>query len=220
MKKIDIINAICELQNNIPRTLLAKKVFTKSKLEDLYRRLINNEEYKECLSLDNLKKNVKKKKPVRIVEFSDSDEEVEDVEEKVEKVIEDKVEKVNEDKVENVIEDKVEKEVIDEDDELPSVMPLLVRQNANVPQKINKIKIKKEIKNMLVGFIRDVKDLLMEYKVNFDKDYLIDRYNLLLRDQEEIYQDYLENIEADDSMYNYVADLLSVHTAKIERIVN
>lgn len=213
MKKGDIINAICELQNNIPRTLLAKKVFTKSKLEDLYRRLVNNEEYKECLSLDNFKKNVKKKKAVRIVEFSDSDEEVEDVEEKVEKVIEDKVKK-------EVIEDKVEKEVIDEE-ELPSVMPLLVRQNANVPeQKINKIKIKKEIKNMLVGFIKEVHNLLLDYKVSRDKDYLIDNYNLLLRDQEEIYQEYLENIEADDSMYNYVADLLSVHTSKIERLVN
>ena len=211
MKKGDIINAICELQNNIPRTLLAKKVFTKSKLEDLYRRLINNEEYKECLSLDNLKKNVKKKKAVRIVEFSDSDEEVEDVEEKVEKVNEDKVEKVNEDKVENV--------VIDED-ELPKEAPKLVRQNADVPPKINKIKIKKEIKSMLVPFVKEVQNLLLEYKVNRDKDFLIDNYNLLLRDQEEIYQEYLESIEADDSMYNYVADLLSVHTSKIERLVN
>ena len=66
----------------------------------MYRRLVNNEEYKECLSLDNLKKNVKKK-PVRIVEFSDSDEDIEDVEEKVE----------------NVIENKVENVVIDEEDE-------------------------------------------------------------------------------------------------------
>jgi len=207
MKKSDIINAICELQNNIPRTLLAKKVFTKSKLEDLYRKLVNNEEYKECLSLDNLKKNVKKK-PVRIVEFSDSDEEVEDVEEKV---VEDKVKK-------EVIEDKVEKEVIEE--ELPKEAPKLVRQNANVPPKINKIKIKKEIKSMLVGFIKEVHNLLLDYKVSRDKDYLLDNYNLLLRDQEEIYQDYLENIEADDGMYDYVADLLSVHTAKIERLVN
>ena len=207
MKKSDIINAICELQNNIPRTLLAKKVFTKSKLEDLYRKLVNNEEYKECLSLDNLKKNVKKK-PVRIVEFSDSDEEVEDVEEKV---VEDKVKK-------EVIEDKVEKEVIEE--ELPKEAPKLVRQNANVPPKINKIKIKKEIKSMLVGFIKEVHNLLLDYKVSRDKDYLLDNYNLLLRDQEEIYQEYLESIEADDSMYNYVADSLSVHTSKIERLVN
>jgi hypothetical protein len=85
---------------------------------------------------------------------------------------------------------------------------------------VNKIKVKKEIKNMLVGFIKEVKELLFEYKSNRDKDFLEDNYNIILKDIEEIYQDYLENIEAPDEIYNYVADLLSVHTGKIERLLN
>ena len=86
--------------------------------------------------------------------------------------------------------------------------------------KLNKIKVKREIKELLIPFIKEVKDLLFEYKGNRDKDYLEDNYNILLRDQEEVYQEYLEGIEADDSLYNYVADLLSVHTSKIERLLN
>ena len=108
-------------------------------------------------------------------------------------------------------------------------MPQLVRQNATVPvqepvvekkPKFNKIKVKKEIKNMLIPFIKEVKDLILEYKANRDSDYLLDHYNLLLRDQEEIYQEYLQSVDAPDDIYNYTADLLSVHTGKIERLVN
>ena len=207
MKKADLINAICEIQPNIPRTLLSKKEFAKKNLEKIYKHLVNGEDYKYLLDEDLARKKSRqkpkeKKKPV-IIEFSDSDVE------------------------EEVVEKKQEPKKVEEE-ELPPPAPL-VRQNAEMVQepveekkqsKLNKIKVKKEIKNMLVGFIREIKDLVLEYKGNRDKDYLEDNYNILLRDQEEIYQEYLESIGADDSLYNYIADLLSVHTGKIERLLN
>ena len=213
MKKSDLINAICEMQPNIPRTLLSKKEFPKTSLEALYKRLVNGEEYKDLLDEDLARKkgrrknnnNKKEKKKQVIIEFSDSD-----VEEEVEKVEEKKQEPI-----------QVE--------ELPQAMPQLVRQNANVPvqepieekkSKFSKIKVKKEIKNMLIPFIREIKDLVLEYKANRDVDYLLDHYNILLRDQEEIYQEFLQSVDAPDDIYNYAADLLSVHTGKIERLVN
>ena len=215
MKKSDLINAICEMNSTIPRTLLSKKEFPKKTLEDLYKRLVNGQEYADLLDEDLARKKSRrkpkekpKKKQVKIIEFSDSDVEEEEVEEKAPPP-------------------KVEEHVVEE--ELPQTMPPLVRQNANVPvqehveekkPKLNKIKIKKEIKNMLIPFIKEVKDLVLEYKANRDVDYLLDHYNLLLRDQEEIYQEYLQSVDAPDDLYNYTADLLSVHTGKIERLVN
>jgi len=215
MKKSDLINAICEMNSTIPRTLLSKKEFPKTSLEALYKRLVNGEEYKDLLDEDLARKKSRrkpkekpKKKQVKIIEFSDSDVEEEEVEEKAPPA-------------------KVQEPIVEE--ELPKVMPRLVRQNANVPvqepieekkPKLNKIKIKKEIKNMLIPFIKEVKDLVLEYKANRDVDYLLDHYNILLRDQEEIYQEYLQSVDAPDDLYNYTADLLSVHTGKIERLVN
>ena len=214
MKKSDLIKCIVQMQPNIPSALLSKKEFPKKTLEVLYKRLVNGEEYKDLLDEDlarkkNRRKPKEKKKEVKIIEFSESDvEDEEEVEEKAPPA-------------------KVEEPVVEE--ELPKVMPQLVRQNASVPvqepvvekkQKFNKIKIKKEIKNMLIPFIKEVKDLILEYKANRDSDYLLDHYNLLLRDQEEIYQEYLQSVDAPDDIYNYTADLLSVHTGKIERLVN
>lgn len=214
MKKSDLIKCIVQMQPNIPSALLSKKEFPKKTLEVLYKRLVNGEEYKDLLDEDlarkkNRRKPKEKKKEVKIIEFSESDvEDEEEVEEKAPPA-------------------KVEEPVVEE--ELPKVMPQLVRQNATVPvqepvvekkQKFNKIKIKKEIKNMLIPFIKEVKDLILEYKANRDSDYLLDHYNLLLRDQEEIYQEYLQSVDAPDDIYNYTADLLSVHTGKIERLVN
>lgn len=214
MKKSDLIKCIVQMQPNIPSALLSKKEFPKKTLEVLYKRLVNGEEYKDLLDEDlarkkNRRKPKEKKKEVKIIEFSDSD-----VEEEVE---------------EKAPPPKVEKPVVEEEEELPKVMPQLVRQNATVPvqepvvekkPKFNKIKVKKEIKNMLIPFIKEVKDLILEYKANRDSDYLLDHYNLLLRDQEEIYQEYLQSVDAPDDIYNYTADLLSVHTGKIERLVN
>jgi len=213
MKKSDLIKCIVQMQPNIPSALLSKKEFPKKTLEVLYKS-VNGEEYKDLLDEDlarkkNRRKPKEKKKEVKIIEFSESDvEEEEEVEEKAPPP-------------------KVEEVVVEE--ELPKVMPQLVRQNASVPvqepvvekkQKFNKIKVKKEIKNMLIPFIKEVKDLILEYKANRDSDYLLDHYNLLLRDQEEIYQEYLQSVDAPDDIYNYTADLLSVHTGKIERLVN
>ena len=211
MKKSDLINAICEIQPNIPRTLLSKKDFPKSVLMDLYKRLVNGQEYADLLDEDLTRKKSRqkpkeKKKQIKIIQFSDSDLDDEEPE---------KVEKKNQ-------------EDVQVQEELPAPAPL-VRQNAIVPVQepvvekkptLNKIKVKKEIKELLIPFIREVKDLVLEYKGNHDKDYLEDNYNILLKDIEEIYQEYLEGIEADDSLYNYVADLLSVHTGKIERLLN
>jgi len=213
MKKSDLIKCIVQMQPNIPSALLSKKEFAKANLEALYKRLVNGEEYKDLLDEDLARKkgrrknnnNKKEKKKQVIIEFSDSD-----VEEEVEKVEEKKQEPI-----------QVE--------ELPQAMPQLVRQNANVPvqepieekkSKFSKIKVKKEIKNMLIPFIREIKDLVLEYKANRDVDYLLDHYNILLRDQEEIYQEFLQSVDAPDDIYNYAADLLSVHTGKIERLVN
>ena len=211
MKKSDLIKCIIQMQPNIPSALLSKKEFPKSSLENLYKRLVNGEEYADLLDEDLARKKGRRKqkeKPKKkqvIIEFSDSDVEEEDEEKKVPlpKVV--------------------------QEEELPQAMPPLVRQNATVPvqehvvekkPKFNKIKIKKEIKNMLIPFIKEVKDLILEYKANRDSDYLLDHYNLLLKDQEEIYQEYLQSVDAPDDIYNYTADLLSVHTGKIERLVN
>ena len=141
MKKSDLINAICEMNSTIPRTLLSKKEFPKTSLEALYKRLVNGEEYKDLLDEDLARKKSRrkpkekpKKKQVKIIEFSDSDVEEEEVEEKAPPA-------------------KVQEPIVEE--ELPKVMPRLVRQNANVPvqepieekkPKLNKIKLRKKLR--------------------------------------------------------------------------
>ena len=207
MKKSDLIKCITQMQSNIPVALLSKTDFPKKKLEELYKRLVNGEKYADLLDENfsrkksNRKSKPEKKKPVKIIEFSESDVE-EEVEEKAPPPTVEKPVKVEEPKkvvafVEPVAQPVVEKK-----------------------PKLNKIKVKKEIKQLLLPFLKEIKDLLFEYKTNRDKDFLLDNYNILLKDQEELYEEYLHTIDAPDETYNYTADLLSVHTNKIERIVN
>lgn len=210
MKKSDLIKCITQMQSNIPVALLSKTDFPKKKLEELYKRLVNGEDYKDLLDQDltrkksNRKSKPEKKKPVKIIEFSDSDVE-EEVEEKKQEPTVDESVKVEEPKVVAFVE---------------PVAKVVEKPVEEKKPKLNKIKVKKEIKQLLLPFLKEVKDLLFEYKTNRDKDYLLDNYNILLRDQEELYEEYLNTIDAPDEIYNYTADLLSVHTNKIERIVN
>jgi len=206
MKKSDLIKCITQMQSNIPVALLSKTDFPKKKLEELYKRLVNGEKYADLLD-ENLsrkksqrKSKPEKKKPVKIIEFSDSDVE-EEVKEKAPPPTVEKTVKVVEPKVVAFVEQVAQ--------------PVVEKK-----PKLNKIKVKKEIRQLLLPFLKEVKDLLFEYKTNRDKDYLLDNYNILLRDQEELYEEYLNTIDAPDEIYNYTADLLSVHTNKIERIVN
>ena len=207
MKKSDLIKCITQMQSNIPIALLSKKEFPKKSVEELYKRLVNGQDYKDLLDENlsrkkpNRKSKSEKKKPVKIIEFSESDVEEEVEENKAPPSTVDESVKVNEPKVVAFVE--------------PVVEPVVEKK-----PKLNKIKVKKEIKQLLLPFLKEVKDLLFEYKTNRDKDYLLDNYNILLRDQEELYEEYLHTIDAPDDIYNYAADLLSVHTNKIERIVN
>jgi hypothetical protein len=207
MKKSDLIKCITQMQSNIPVALLSKTDFPKKKLEELYKRLVNGEKYADLLDENfsrkksNRKSKPEKKKPVKIIEFS-SDSEQDDTEEtKAQPPTVEKPVKVEEPKVVSFVE--------------PVAQPVVEKK-----PKLNKIKVKKEIKQLLLPFLKEIKDLLFEYKGNRDKDFLLDGYNLLLRDQEELYEEYLNTIDAPDEIYNYTADLLSVHTNKIERIVN
>ena len=117
----------------------------------------------------------------------------------------------------------------DEDmEELPKEAPILKRQNAIVtPQyveeqkpKYNKTKIKSELRKMLCSFVEDIKKLLNDFKGNRDKDFLADNYNIILSDQEEIFIDFLEDVEADDDLFNYASSLLEPHSRRINRLVN
>jgi len=149
-----------------------------------------------------------KKKPVKIIEFSDSDVEEGEENKAPPPTVEESV-NVQEPKVVAFVEQAVQ-----------PVAKVVEKPVVENKPKLNKIKVKREIKELLLPFLKEVKDLMFEYKGNRDKDYLLDGYNILLKDQEELYEEYLHSINAPDDMYNYTADLLSVHTGKIERIVN
>ena len=89
-----------------------------------------------------------------------------------------------------------------------------------VKPKYNKTKIKSELKKMMVSFAEDIKKLLNDFKGNRDKDFLADNYNIILADQEELFIDFLEDVEADDDLFNYATSLLEPHSRRINRLVN
>lgn len=120
----------------------------------------------------------------------------------------------------------------DEDltDELPEDPPVLSRQNAEieinetpnvspvVSPKVNKNIIKKELKHITDEFNVDIKKLVNDFKEHQDKDLLVDRYNILLRDIEEVILEYLENVNADDLLFQYATAILDISTKFIERL--
>lgn len=115
-----------------------------------------------------------------------------------------------------------------DEDELPTEVPVLRRQDAimspkyieEVKPKYNKTKVKAELKKMMVSFVEDIKKLLNDFKNNRDKDFLADNYNIILADQEEVFIDFLEDVEADDDLFNYATSLLEPHSMRINRMVN
>ena len=115
-----------------------------------------------------------------------------------------------------------------DEDQLPTEVPVLRRQDAimspkyieEVKPKYNKTKIKSELKKMMVSFAEDIKKLLNDFKGNRDKDFLADNYNIILADQEEVFIDFLEDVEADDDLFNYATSLLEPHSRRINRMVN
>jgi hypothetical protein len=115
-----------------------------------------------------------------------------------------------------------------DEDQLPTEVPVLRRQDAimspkyieEVKPKYNKTKVKSELRKMMGSFAEDIKKLLNDFKNNRDKDFLADNYNIILSDQEEIFIDFLEDVEADDDLFNYATSLLEPHSRRINRMVN
>lgn len=104
-------------------------------------------------------------------------------------------------------------------EELPPPAPVLKRQNAETkPSSI--IQLRKQLREMTHPFSLEVKNITMEFKQTGDKDLLLHQYEILLHDTEEMLNEYLSSIDAENALYNYSADLLEIHSRFIDRIAS
>ena len=211
-----MIAEIVKISPSFPVSMLKKKNIKKSVVEEVYKHvldggndwisIINNSTKKKKIG-GSLSKDTDKprppprqpieKKKVQIIDFTDSEDSDTEIDE-------------------------------DMEEELPKEAPVLKRQDAIIsPGYIeaikpvyNKTKVKSELRKMMLPFLDDIKKLLNDFKGNRDKDFLADNYNIILGDQEELFIDFLEEVEADDELFNYASSLLEPHSKRINRLVN
>lgn len=103
-----------------------------------------------------------------------------------------------------------------DEEELEALPPL---QREEPKPKLNIIKIKQQIREEMKIFIDDMKNILHDFRQTNDKNFLADNYNILLRDQEERFFHFLEDLQAPETLYKYADSLLQPHTNRINRLV-
>lgn len=239
MNKAQLIEKILETNPQLTKKALTK--CKKAELEEMYNTLQLQEQQADTEKLEENKETKKSMNNKSIIEFSSfSDSETEEEEENKDAIEDHNVSMsiIKVKKNEDVIEDH--KELEKELEELPEEPPKLTRQNAMTKsvefdninelealpplqrqqtQKLNIPKIKQQLRGEMKIFIEDMKNLLHDFRQTRDKDFLTDNYNLVLRDQEERFLEFLENINAPDVLYNYAHSLLQPHTNRINRLV-
>ena len=237
MNKAQLIEKILEINPQITKKALTK--CKKAELEEIYNSL-QLQKQKADTEKKETKKSMNNKSIIEFSSFSDSDTEEEN--EENEENVSMSVVKVM--KNENVTSDEDFEDVIEDHKDLPKEPPKLTRQNAMTKSvefddinelvalpplqrqetiqekpKLNIPKIKQQLRGEMNIFIEDMKNLLHDFRQTRDKDFLTDNYNLVLRDQEERFLEFLEGINAPDVLYNYAHSLLQPHTNRINRLV-
>ena len=102
-------------------------------------------------------------------------------------------------------------------EQLPPSDPVLKRQDAMCFKK-TEADYKKELRHMTRGFTADVKQITTEFRSHKDTNTLLHEYEIVVRDTEDMLNDYLTKINASDDLYNYVADILDISNRFIERL--
>jgi len=245
MNKTQLIE--CILQTNPQMTHKALSKCKKKELDEMYNTLQNHEKNVEEEN-KQIEKVERKKTIIEFSSFSDSEEEEEEVERNEEEQknnVSMSVIKVN--KNENISSDEELEELPKEppkltrqnamtssvmfdrieelqreynefnDDEPLEVLPPLQREKPK--PKLNIIKIKQDLKAEMKLFIDDMKNILYDFKQTKDRDFLADNYNILLRDQEERFFHFLEDLQAPETLFKYADSLLQPHTNRINRLV-
>ena len=188
MKKDELLKYICKIQPTADIKQLKK--CKKAELDELYTRLKSN--------VKSSSPKQTKRKHTELIDFSISDDEEYLTDELPEEPT-------------VLSRQNAEIEIIETPTPSPVVSPV-------VSPKINKNIIKKELKHITDEFNVDIKKLVNDFKEHQDKDLLVDRYNILLRDIEEIILEYLENINADDLLFQYATAILDTSTKFIQRL--
>jgi hypothetical protein len=197
MKKDELLKYICEIQPTADIKQLKK--CKKAELDELYTRL------KSDVKSSSPKQT--KRKHTELIDFSISDDEEDLTDELPEESS--VLSRQDADIFNNTITDK--NRFVKTPTTSPVVSPV-------VSPKVNKNIIKKELKHITDEFNVDIKKLVNDFKEHQDKDLLVDRYNILLRDIEEIILEYLENVNADDLLFQYATAILDTSTKFIQRL--
>lgn len=115
--------------------------------------------------------------------------------------------------------DELQKEYneYNEEKEELEVLPQLQREEPK--PKLNILKVKQDLRKEMKFFMEDMKNILDDFKQTKDKDFLADNYNILLRDQEERFFHFLEDLQAPETLFKYADNLLQPHTNRINRLV-
>jgi len=233
MNKAQLIEKILQTNPQLTKKALVK--CKKAELEEIYNTLQLQEENNIKEIKQDKDEKETKKSIIEFSSFSDSETEEENEENEEKDAIEDhnvsmSIVKVK--KNENVSSDE-------ELEDLPKEPPKLTRQNAmtksvefndinelvalpplrKAEPKLNISKIKQQLRGEMNIFIEDMKNLLHDFRQTRDKDFLTDNYQIILRDQEERFLDFLESITAPDALYDYAHSLLQPHTNRINRLV-
>jgi hypothetical protein len=220
MNKAQLIEKILQTNPQLTKNALTK--CKKAELEEMYNTLqlqeqqVKKEEIKE--------KKRENKKNNTIIEFSSfSDSETEEEVEENKDAIEDEFEEFEELPKEppkltrqNAMTKSVE---FDDINELVALPPLQRQETIQQKPKLNIPKIKQQLKAEMNIFIEDMKNLLHDFRQTRDKDFLTDNYQIILRDQEERFLEFLESITSPDILYDYAHSLLQPHTNRINRLV-
>ena len=240
MNKAQLIEKILQTNPQLTKKALVK--CKKAELEEIYNTLQLQEENNIKEIKQDKDEKETKKSIIEFSSFSDSETEEENEENEEKDAIEDhnvsmSIVKVK--KNENVSSDEELEDAIEDHKDLPKEPPKLTRQNAmtksvefndinelvalpplrKAEPKLNISKIKQQLRGEMNIFIEDMKNLLHDFRQTRDKDFLTDNYQIILRDQEERFLDFLESITAPDALYDYAHSLLQPHTNRINRLV-
>lgn len=238
MNKAQLIEKILQTNPQLTKNALTK--CKKAELEEMYNTLqLQEQQVKKEEIKEKKRENKKNNTIIEFSSFSDSE-----TEEEVEEIKEDAIEDHKDHNVSMSVVKVKKNEEFEEFEELPKEPPKLTRQNAMTKSvefddinelvalpplqrqetiqqkpKLNIPKIKQQLKAEMNIFIEDMKNLLHDFRQTRDKDFLTDNYQIILRDQEERFLEFLESITAPDVLYNYAHSLLQPHTNRINRLV-
>ncbi|NIQ14920.1 MAG: hypothetical protein GTO02_11165 [Candidatus Dadabacteria bacterium] len=109
---------------------------------------------------------------------------------------------------------KTGKDKEDDNDKLPDRQPVLKRQNG-----YSKKEIQTEVKKMCNNFSLFISEMIKQFKEDNDAEYVVSNYNVHRADIETEITDYLNSVDADDSLFEYANQLLKIQQNRIEKLL-